>query len=150
MRLYHLREASQSREEKGTLDPKKPYFNNQYIQLSNTFAFWESVSKDDSILAFSYGACVRQLTTVPTTSHHHICVLFLQITILSTTDSSKDAVVHASGNIFSSRNKAEKHKNSCFVQVKVAQPCPTLVTPWTAACQAPLYMGFSRQEYWSG
>ena len=23
-------------------------------------------------------------------------------------------------------------------------------TPWTAACQAPLFMGFSRQEYWSG
>ena len=22
--------------------------------------------------------------------------------------------------------------------------------PWTVACQAPLYMGFSRQEYWSG
>ena len=24
------------------------------------------------------------------------------------------------------------------------------VTPWTAACQAPLSMGFSRQEHWSG
>ena len=24
------------------------------------------------------------------------------------------------------------------------------MTPWTAACQAPLSMGFSRQEYWSG
>ena len=23
------------------------------------------------------------------------------------------------------------------------------VTPWTEACQAPLSMGFSRQEYWS-
>ena len=26
---------------------------------------------------------------------------------------------------------------------------PTLATPWTVACQAPLFMGFSRQEYWS-
>ena len=26
----------------------------------------------------------------------------------------------------------------------------TLVTPWTVACQAPLSMGISRQEYWSG
>ena len=26
----------------------------------------------------------------------------------------------------------------------------TLATPWTEACQAPLSMGFSRQEYWSG
>jgi len=24
------------------------------------------------------------------------------------------------------------------------------VIPWTGACQAPLSMGFSRQEYWSG
>ena len=24
------------------------------------------------------------------------------------------------------------------------------VTPWTVACQDPLTMGFSRQEYWSG
>ena len=25
-----------------------------------------------------------------------------------------------------------------------------LTTPWTAACQIPLSMGFPRQEYWSG
>ena len=25
----------------------------------------------------------------------------------------------------------------------------TLVTPWTVARQAPLFIGFSRQEYWS-
>ena len=28
--------------------------------------------------------------------------------------------------------------------------CPTLAIPWTVACQAPLSMGFSRQEYWRG
>ena len=27
---------------------------------------------------------------------------------------------------------------------------PDSVIPWTTACQAPLSMGFSRQEYWSG
>ena len=32
---------------------------------------------------------------------------------------------------------------------EVAQLCPTLATPRTAAYQAPLSMGFSRQEYWS-
>ena len=32
----------------------------------------------------------------------------------------------------------------------VAQLCLTLETPWTAAQQAPLSMGLSRQEYWSG
>ena len=33
---------------------------------------------------------------------------------------------------------------------EVAPSCPLLVTPWTAAYQAPPSMGFSRQEYWSG
>ena len=33
---------------------------------------------------------------------------------------------------------------------EVAQLCPTLRDPWTAAYQAPPSMGFSRQEYWSG
>ena len=33
---------------------------------------------------------------------------------------------------------------------EVAQSCPTLATPWTAAFQAPPSMGFSRQKYWSG
>ena len=32
----------------------------------------------------------------------------------------------------------------------VAKSCPPLATPWTVAHQAPLSMGFSRQEYWSG
>ena len=31
-----------------------------------------------------------------------------------------------------------------------AQSCLTLLDPMTAAYQAPLSMGFSRQEYWSG
>ena len=33
---------------------------------------------------------------------------------------------------------------SCFSCVQL------IVTPWTVAHQAPLCMGFSRQEYWSG
>ena len=32
----------------------------------------------------------------------------------------------------------------------VANSCPTLATPWTVACQAPLSIAFSRQEHWSG
>ena len=32
---------------------------------------------------------------------------------------------------------------------KLLQSCPTLCDPWTVAPQAPLSMGFSRQEYWS-
>ena len=29
-----------------------------------------------------------------------------------------------------------------------AKSCPALANPWTVACQAPLSMEFSRQEYW--
>ena len=36
------------------------------------------------------------------------------------------------------------------VKVKSLSRVWLLVTPWTAAYQAPPFMGFSRQEYWSG
>ena len=36
------------------------------------------------------------------------------------------------------------------VKVKSLSRVQLLATPWTAASQAPLSMGFSRQEYWSG
>ena len=36
------------------------------------------------------------------------------------------------------------------VKVKSFSQGRVLETPWTAAYQAPLSMGFSRQEYWSG
>ena len=34
-------------------------------------------------------------------------------------------------------------------KVLVSQSCLLFATPWTVACQAPLSMEFSRQEYWS-
>ena len=36
-----------------------------------------------------------------------------------------------------------------FVVVLWLSHVQLFATPWTVACQAPLYMGFSRQEYWS-
>ena len=36
------------------------------------------------------------------------------------------------------------------VKVKSLSHVRLLATPWTAAYQGPLSMGFSRQEYWSG
>ena len=48
--------------------------------------------------------------------------------------------------------ESEEELKSLLMKVKseseVAQSL--LVTPWTAAYQAPLSIGFSRQEYWSG
>ena len=42
-----------------------------------------------------------------------------------------------------------KRKNNTIFS-SVNKSCPTLATPWTIALQAPLPMGFSRQEQWSG
>ena len=36
------------------------------------------------------------------------------------------------------------------VHAKSLQSVQLFVTPWTVAHQAPLSMGFSREEYWSG
>ena len=41
-------------------------------------------------------------------------------------------------------NKLMSTVLSCFSRIRL------FVTPWTTACQAPLSIGFSRQEYWSG
>jgi len=34
--------------------------------------------------------------------------------------------------------------------ILVNKLCPTLMTPWTVACQAPLSMGFPEQKHWNG
>ena len=43
-----------------------------------------------------------------------------------------------------------RSKVSCCLHGKSLQWCPIFVTLWTIACQAPLSIGFPRQEYWSG
>ena len=43
------------------------------------------------------------------------------------------------------------HLPSARMHAKLLQSRVQLfVTPWTEACQVPLSMGFSRQQYWSG
>ena len=55
------------------------------------------------------------------------------------------------------RNRTQLKQLSTHTQMSVhgdgglvAKLCLTLAIPWTLACQSPLSMGFSRQEYWSG
>ena len=43
-----------------------------------------------------------------------------------------------------------KHLILDYMGAKSLQLCLTLCDLWTVARQAPLYMGFSGQEYWSG
>ena len=59
------------------------------------------------------------------------------------------------------RDRVSSWGDECVLQLDRGSGCTTLcvcvlshvqlfVTPWTVAHQAPLSMGFSRQEYWSG
>ena len=43
-----------------------------------------------------------------------------------------------------------KINNFFLSKSEVTESCPTLCDPRTVAHQAPPFMGFSRQEYWSG
>ena len=55
--------------------------------------------------------------------------------------------------IFKKHNLVIPWRHPCWFQCVRAQLhslVQLFATPWTAACQAPLSMGFSRQEYWSG
>ena len=40
--------------------------------------------------------------------------------------------------------------NTVCLSAQLLSHVRLFVTLWTVACQAPLSMGFSRQEYWSG
>ena len=48
------------------------------------------------------------------------------------------------------RESLNKNLDKVKVTVKSLSRVRLYVTPWTVAYQAPLSMGFSRQEYWSG
>ena len=48
---------------------------------------------------------------------------------------------------FKDQSGASQERES---ESEVAQACMTLWTPWTVAYQAPPFMVFPRQEYWSG
>ena len=39
---------------------------------------------------------------------------------------------------------------AAITKVKLISRVRLFATPWTVACQAPLFLGFSRQGYWSG
>ena len=54
------------------------------------------------------------------------------------------------GHLTSEYAEVVRHHLHPIVKVKLLSRLRLLVTPWTAAHQAPPSMRFSRQEYWSG
>ena len=67
--------------------------------------------------------------------------------LLADSLSSFDGARHQAGD-------TQLHANQSLVGVVlgglVAKSCLTLAAPWTIACQAPLSIKFSWQEYWTG
>ena len=51
---------------------------------------------------------------------------------------------------FLSFSQGSKEKTVVAVVVQPLSHVQLFATPWTVAHQAPLFMGFPRQEYWSG
>ena len=58
-------------------------------------------------------------------------------------------LLHWQADFFITQQPGEALINSCL-HAKSPQSCLTLCDLWTLALQAPLSMGFSRQECWSG
>ena len=56
----------------------------------------------------------------------------------------EEAMINDRSKIFSTTLCEEVHNYMYNGGGLVAKLCPTLATPWTVACQAPLSMGFSR------
>ena len=46
--------------------------------------------------------------------------------------------------------RCSHHDSKCLENNRSLRCVRLLATPWTIACQSPLSMEFSRQEYWSG
>ena len=59
------------------------------------------------------------------------------------------ASLRCQDNLGAVRKKTLRERNPCMC-AKLLQSCLTLGDLWAVAHQAPLSMGFSRQEYWMG
>ena len=57
---------------------------------------------------------------------------------------------HFKATIFQFKEVTFSARFPSSIYLLVTQLCLTLSTSWTIACQAALFMEFSRQEYWSG
>ena len=49
------------------------------------------------------------------------------------------------GRVFTTEPPGKPYRRTCACMLRRV---PLLVNPWTVACQTPLSMGFSRQDYW--
>ena len=128
---------------------------------------WHSKLSTVSTRSFGRGSCNTSwcnVNTGPYNHHYHLCQLRPGQASHALLDLSAPATSEPSALLlFSYHLQIRSRTQTTYLNdyhwkslsfspslSLVTQSCPTLVTPWTVACQAPLSMGFSRQEYWSG
>ena len=65
-------------------------------------------------------------------------------------ENSRDCIVHGVTKSRTQLNDFHQTLATTILSVQSLSHVRLFATPWAAAYQAPLSMGFSRQEYWSG
>ena len=72
-------------------------------------------------------------------------------TIWTTRESPKESYFYIKGSSYQKEILCDKLNSFCIPPLCSSHSVMSdSATPWTVDCQAPLSMGFSRQEYWSG
>ena len=103
----------------------------------------------DCIFRFEFFLPILCITVI-----NHFISLIYKKTCIHNNTSLKTFLYYfellSAGLITNKKNKSFKFIFTYLFFSLVTKSCLTLATPWTVACQAPVSMGFSRQEYWSG
>ena len=146
--------------------------SNHFI-LSHPLLFLPSIFSSIRVFSFSFISSLHQMANVLEFQLQHqsfqwtprTYLLYIYILIFSLTQRKGHRVLQIQNQMFHWKKKIY---NALFLKLKHSW-CKLLcdimeamlcvfhcsdtsdsVTPWTVALQAPLFMEFSRQEYWSG
>ena len=117
------------------------YLSPRFSSLKNPSLLWTTIARKDSLEDMKYWLlkklrrqkqlCFIQLFKEKTNKDTQIFLRFFYISDIMVGWSIREI------------------RHAC-VYAKLLQSCQLFVTPWTVSLQAPLSMGFSRQEYQSG
>ena len=93
---------------------------------------------------------LERLCWIPTGGPNIITLILKQGRETQKDENQRNGTVRKTDWSLSALSDDEKGASSLGNSCGCGLVCPTLAAPWTVTWQAPLSMGFSRQEYWSG
>ena len=65
-------------------------------------------------------------------------------------NNKKQHSLNSSQHVWAVQKQSPRKKQERSLRAQLLSHVQLFPIPWTVACQAPLSMGFSRQEYWNG